>query len=92
LWQVTAQVNGQEVTSASAALPEARFKVLSQTQVGKLNQAAHRYANSHLALGTLSARAGLFDEARSEFQSLCKANPQSALARNLLRHLPTPRH
>ncbi len=92
LWQVTAQVNGQELSSASAALSEARFKVLAQTQVDKLNAAARRYANSHLALGTLYARAGLFAEARREFQSLRQANPQSALARNLLRHLPAPRH
>jgi anti-sigma factor RsiW len=85
IWQVTATKDGAEVISPVAPAPEARFRVLDEARAAELDQAEQKYAESHLTLGILYARAGLLEDAEREFQALVKANPHSPLARKLLR-------
>ena len=84
-WQVTAILkDGTETVSPSAPAPQARFRVLEANlndEIARLEKSANR---SHLALGVLYAKAGMKQEARSEFEKLVKENPNSPLARKLL--------
>jgi hypothetical protein len=84
-WQVTAIKDGSPVVSPVLPLPPARFKILGRGRVGELEQARKAYANSHLALAALYARAGLRDETEAELLALLRANPRSRVVRNLLR-------
>jgi hypothetical protein len=86
-WQVRAiraSNSNDEIVSPSAGAPEAKFSVLSQSQVDELDRLRRRYSNSHLTLGVLYARKGLFNEAGSEFQTLLRANPNSLIVQQLL--------
>ena len=85
-WQVIATKDGQEVKTPVPPAPEAKFKVLEQGRANELNRARQSYGGSHLTLGVLYAQAGLLDEAEREFGLLLKANPDSKVARNLLRN------
>lgn len=87
LWQVTAEVDGKRVTSASAHTPEAHFKILSAEKAHELQALTQPYRDSHLLLGTMYAKAGLLDEAEREYRALLKVNPHSAIARKLLQQL-----
>lgn len=84
-WQVTAQKGGTEVVAPAAPAPEARFKVLGQSEDESLARAERDSAGSHLTLGVLYARAGLLAEAEREFAAHLRANPRSSAARKLLR-------
>jgi hypothetical protein len=81
-WAVTAVVEGKEIISPSAAAPEMKFAVLSAGDLQELNRL--KKADSHLALGTFYAKAGLLVEADREFQKLIQLNPRSELPRKLL--------
>ncbi len=89
LWQVVATKDGQETKAPVPPAQEARFKVLEQSRANELSQARRSYAGSHLSLGVLYAQAGLLEEAEREFRLLLKANPNSDVARNLLRNIRT---
>ena len=82
-WQVTAIRNGEEIKSPVRPAPEAKFKIADQASVNAIEKA--RRSNSHLLLGITYANAGLIDEAEREFQALLKNNPNSDVARKLLR-------
>ncbi|HWT01118.1 MAG TPA: zf-HC2 domain-containing protein [Pyrinomonadaceae bacterium] len=84
-WQVTAVKDGQEITSPAPPAPEAKFRILDDSQNRKLERAEQQHADSHLTLGVLYAQAGLLDEAEREFQALVEANPSSVPARELLK-------
>ncbi len=87
-WQVTAhKPDGQTVTSPVLPAPQAKFQVLARARFDELQRARRAYPNSHLSLGVLYAQAGLLDEAARELQLLVRANPQSEVARKLLRSL-----
>lgn len=86
IWQVTAEVDGKRVTSASASTPEAHFKILPAEKARELQTLLQSH-DSHLLRGSLYAKAGLLDEAEREYQALLKANPHSIVARKLLQHL-----
>lgn len=90
-WQVTAQKDGQEITSPSAPAPEAKFKVLDGAKLTEIQRAEAAYPNSHLTRGVLYTEAGLFEEAEREFSALVKSNPQSSAARKLLQQVRTLR-
>lgn len=83
MWIVTAEVNGEEVTSPAASEPEMRFKVLEAEKLNELNRLRER-SSLHLVRGVWYARAGMLGDAEREFQLLVKDNPQSPLARKLL--------
>ena len=90
-WQVKAMKDGQEITSPRPPAPQAKFRVLDQAKANELENARRAYPSSHLTLGMLYADAGLLREAEQEFRLLQKANPNSGLARNLLRQVQSLR-
>jgi hypothetical protein len=91
-WQVKAIKEGQEVTSPRPPAPQAKFRVLDQAKANEIARAKRDFASSHLTLGLLYADAGLLREAEQEFRSLRRANPDSDVARNLLRQVQSLRH
>jgi len=90
-WQVKALKEGQEVTAPRPPAPQAKFRILDQARANELAKARRSYASSHLTLGLLYADAGLLREAEQEFRLLQRANPDSDLARNLLRQIQSLR-
>jgi hypothetical protein len=86
-WQVKAVKDGREFKAPHPPAPQAKFRILNEAKADELAQARRAYASSHLMLGLLYADAGLLDEAELEFNALLKANPNSALARRLLRQV-----
>ena len=90
-WQVKAIKDGQETTSPRPPAPQAKFRVLDQAKVNELTRAKRAYGSSHLALGLLYADAGLLREAEAEFRSLRRANPDSEIAKGLLRQIQSMR-
>lgn len=87
LWQVTAIKNGKRITSPAAPAPEARFMVADQSKIKDLDQAAQASNKSHLVLGTLYVQAGLLDDAEREFRALIRENPDSPLAKKMLKQV-----
>ena len=90
-WQVKALKDGQEITSPRPPAPQAKFRVVDQAKANELAQARRAYPSSHLTLGLLYADAGLLREAEQEFRQLQRANPNSELARKLLRQVQSLR-
>lgn len=90
-WQVKAVSDGGEMTSPRPPAPQAKFRIVDQAKANELTNARRAYASSHLTLGLLYADAGLLREAEQEFRLLQKANPNSDLARNLLRQVQSLR-
>lgn len=90
-WQVKAIKDGEETTAPRPPAPQAKFRILDQAKANELENARRAYASSHLTLGLLYADAGLLREAEQEFRLLQNANPNSDLARNLLRQIQSLR-
>ena len=90
-WQVKAIKDGNEITSPRPPAPQAKFRILDQAKANELANARKAHASSHLTLGLLYADAGLLREAEQEFRLLQTANPNSDLARNLLRQVQSLR-
>ena len=88
-WQVTATKDGKEIVSPAPPAPTAKFKILERAKADELSRA--KQTNSHLLLGVLYARDGLLNEAEREFRELARKNPDSSVARNLLRSVQTQR-
>lgn len=86
-WQVKAIKDGEEVMSPRPPAPQAKFRILDQAKADELAKARRAYPSAHLTLGLLYADAGLLREAEQEFRLLQRANPNSDLARNLLRQV-----
>jgi hypothetical protein len=84
-WQVTANKGGEEIKSPVRPAPDARFRILEASAAAEIESAKRQAGNSHLLLGTLYANAGLTEDATREFQALVKENPNSELAKKLLR-------
>jgi hypothetical protein len=86
-WQVKALKDGQEVKSPRPPPPQARFRVLDRAKADEIARARRAYPSSHLTLALLYADAGLLKEAERELRLLQRANPDSELARTLLRQI-----
>ena len=86
-WQVKASKDGAEITTPRPPAPQAKFRVLDETKANEIARARRAYATSHLTLGLLYAEAGLLKEAEQQFLLLRRANPDSDLARKLLRQV-----
>ncbi|MEW6207712.1 MAG: hypothetical protein AB1631_05050, partial [Acidobacteriota bacterium] len=91
IWQVRAIVNNREIIAPPPAATRVKFKVLEQEKIEEIERAKKTYSKSHLILGLMYASAGLLDDAEREFDQLVKANPQSAVARKLLRSVRAAR-
>jgi len=83
LWQVTAALPKEKVTATRAAGKPSLFKVLSQSDLERLERA--KATGSHLILGLAYSEVGLLDEAESEFRSIQNDNPNNAVAAELER-------
>lgn len=68
----------------SALTSQAKFKILGEDKVRELNR-LQTGSQSHLALGLFYAREGMISEAEREFGNLVKQNPDSAVAKRLLK-------
>jgi predicted anti-sigma-YlaC factor YlaD len=90
-WQIRAIRDNREMISPPPDAREARFRVLSQSEVEELQKIKEAYSKSHLTLGVIYARMGLFDEAASEFRALLEANPRSTIVKQLLRSVTSMR-
>lgn len=86
-WQVKAVKDGEEVKSPRPPAPQAKFRVLDRAKADEIARARRAHPSSHLTLGLLYAEAGLLKEAEQELRLLQRANPDSELARNLLRQV-----
>jgi len=86
-WQVKATKDGEDVVSPRPPAPQAKFRVLDQAKANELSRAKRAYGTSHLTLGLLYAKAGLIKEAEQEFRILLRSNPNSDIARSLLRQV-----
>ena len=87
IWQVTANKNGEEIKSPTAAAGEARFNVLSGAKLSEIDRVQRTHSNSHLTLGVLYAEAGLLQDAQREFRLLLRSNPESPVAQKLLQEV-----
>lgn len=90
-WQVKAMKDGQEITSPRPPAPQAKFRVLDQARANELTKARRAYPSAHLTLALLYADAGLLKDAEQELRAVQKANPDSELARKLLRQVQSLR-
>lgn len=86
-WQVKALKDGQEVKSPRPPAPQAKFRVLDRAKADEILRAKRAHPSSHLTLALLYADAGLLKEAEQELRLLQRANPDSDLARGLLRQV-----
>jgi hypothetical protein len=86
-WQVTARTASGEVKTPAPDAAEARFKILERVKADRIVRAEKTYPGQHLVMGVVYAEAGLVSEAAVEFRALAAANPDSAVARNLLRSM-----
>ncbi len=82
-WTIRAVNKAGEPSSATS---QAKFKVLGEDPVRQLNR-LKTGSQSHLALGLFYAREGLISEAEREFGVLVKQNPDSAVAKRLLKEV-----
>jgi hypothetical protein len=87
-WQVVAADSGRERVFPAPPAHEARFRVLETAAVQQLDLARRSSGASHLVMGVLYARAGLFGDARRELAALSADNPKADLPRTLLASLP----
>lgn len=90
-WQVKANRDGEEITSPRPPAPQAKFRVLDEATANNLARAEKTYASSHLTLALLYANAGLLAESETQLRQLLKDNPDSELARKLLRQVQAQR-
>ncbi len=86
-WQVKAIKDGREVVSPQPPSPQAKFRILDEAKANELARARRAYGSSRLLLGLLYAEAGLLEEAEGHFRALQKANPDSAIAAQLLQQV-----
>jgi hypothetical protein len=83
-WFVVAKKDGVQVRIPTAGM--GLFKVLDDAGERTLLRAEAEAPGSRLVRGVLLYRLGLIDEARRDFSSLQKANPESKTATALSRH------
>ena len=86
-WLVKAVKDGREFKSPRPPTPQAKFRILDEARADELAKARRAYASSHLTLGLLYAQSGLLGEAELEFHALLKSNPDSALAKRLVKQV-----
>ena len=84
-WEVTALRDNLEISAPVAPAPRAQFRILETERVSELNRIRKQGHGSHLAMGVSYARMGLLDDAERELLALAKDNPQSRVAKQLVR-------
>jgi hypothetical protein len=82
-WTIRAVNRGGEL---SAVTSQAKFRILGDDKVRQLNR-LKTGTQSHLALGIFYANEGMIIEAEREIGILVKQNPDSAVAKQLLKQI-----
>ena len=91
-WQVEAlRENNVIARSPKPPEPEARFKILSDSERLKVETTGRSVGKSHLALAVAEADAGLLDDAIEQLRILAKENPNSQIPTKLLTQIKTVR-
>jgi len=85
VWQVSASTASGAVVVPAPPAPDARFGVVDSKAAAALQAA--RAAGSPLAVGVLSARAGLLADAERALLQLADENPDSKLVAHLLQQV-----
>ncbi len=81
-WHVVAETDAGEISSAGSNRTEAVFRVLTPKEA---NEVKGLYPDSHLLRGLLYSRHGLLHDAEREYRALAKQNPDSPIAKTLIR-------
>lgn len=84
-WEVTAVKDDKEITVPIAPAPRAQFRIIEADKLNALTKLKGQKPGSHLALGLMYSRFGLVSDAEREFRQLVKENPDSEIAKKLLR-------
>jgi hypothetical protein len=84
LWQVVATTPAGPQVAPAPPEPEARFRVIGETEAAELERALQGAQASPLARGVAMARAGVVDEAEQLIAEVAAANPDVPVARELL--------
>ncbi len=84
-WHVVADTEAGEISSAGANRAEAVFRVLAAGDAAEVGQSVAAYRDSHLMRGLVYSRYGLLHDAKREFRALAKENPDSPVARALIK-------
>jgi hypothetical protein len=90
-WQVRATKDDKEIVLPPPAAPDAKFFILDRETEAKLQRARSAPTRSHLVMGVLFAEAGMLVESERELRKLVDANPESSVAKNLLRSVEAQR-
>jgi hypothetical protein len=86
-WYVATVVNDQEIDVPQAEEPPARFSVLSEEELARLNEADQANQGDQLIDGLLDLQVGLLDDAEADFQALLDEPSQTSEGKTLLRRL-----
>ena len=89
-WKLQALRDGQVAAEAPVPPePEARFRVLEDEERRKWEGERSTVGDSNLLRGIVAARAGLLEEAATEFRALGRQNPRAERARIFLEQVDT---
>ena len=84
-WHVVAETDAGEISSAGSDRAEAVFRVLSSKDASEIDFDEAHYRDSHLLRGLLYSRWGLLHDAEREFRRVAEQNPDSPVARALIK-------
>jgi hypothetical protein len=84
-WHVVAETDAGEISSAGSDRAEAVFRVLSSKDASEIDYYETQYRDSHLLRGLLYSRWGLLHDAEREFRRVAEQNPDSPVARALIK-------
>ena len=86
-WYVTAVRNDQEVDAPGMQEPQAKFALVSQAELARIDSSKKEVQNEGLIDGLLNLKAGLLDDAQTDFESLLSEPDQAPLAKDFLNRM-----
>lgn len=91
-WQAEALRNNEVIArTPKPPEPEARFRVLSDTERLKVEAIGRSVGKSHLAMAVADVDAGLLDDATEQLRMLAKENPNSQIPAKLISQIKATR-
>jgi hypothetical protein len=88
-WYVTATIKDQEVDAPGIQQAQAKFALLNEQEIARLNTLRKSVQGDRLLDGLLNLNAGLLDDAQHEFEYLLADPGQSPNAKNFLQRMVT---
>ena len=86
-WYVTAVIENQEIDTPGMEEPQAKFSVLSEEDLTRLDDLKKQNSHNRLLQGLLNLDAGLLDDAQNDFQALLDDPKQTSAAKEFLSRL-----